>query len=57
MINKLFSKKSEINFEEFLSVFKLDLENYTSIDIKNAFTVLAKDNDTHLDIKIIEELV
>ena len=57
MINKLFSKKSEISFEEFLGVFKLDLENYTSIDIKNAFGVLAKDSETHIDIKLIDDLV
>lgn len=57
MINKLFTKKSEISFDEFLGVFKLDLENYTPLDIKNAFGVLAKDNDSHIDIKIIDDLV
>ena len=57
MINKLFTKKSEISFDEFLSVFKLDLDNYTPVDIKNAFGVLAKDSETHIDIKIIDDLV
>jgi Ca2+-binding EF-hand superfamily protein len=57
MINRLFVKKSEITFEEFLGVFKLDLENYTPVDIKNAFGVLAKDSDSHIDIKIIDDLV
>jgi hypothetical protein len=57
MLNKLFTKKSEISFDEFLGVFKLDLDNYTPIDIKNAFGVLAKDSETHIDIKIIDDLV
>lgn len=57
MLSKLFTKKSEISFDEFLGVFKLDLDNYTPVDIKNAFGVLAKDSDTHIDIKIIDDLV
>lgn len=57
MLAKLFGKKSEISFEEFLGVFKMDLDQYTPVDIKNAFGVLAKDSDSHISIKVIEDLV
>ncbi len=57
MMRNLFRYKSEITFEQFLKIFDLDLEGYTSTDVKNAFKVLARDNDSHVEMDVIEEIV
>ena len=50
VIKNLFKNKTEINFDQFLKIFELDLEGYTSQDIVNAFKVLAKDRDNHIEM-------
>ena len=40
-----------------MKIFDLDLEGYTAVDVKNAFKVLAKDDDNHVDMTLIENIV
>lgn len=57
VIQNLFKNKSEINFDQFLKIFELDLEGYTPQDIINAFKVLARDRDSHIQMSYIEQIV
>ena len=57
LVKSVFKYKTEINFEQFLKIFDLDLEEYTPVDVKNAFRLLAKDSDKFVDMKEMEEIV
>ena len=57
IIKNLFRYKSEITFDQYLKIFDLDLEGYTSTDVKNAFKVLAKENDSHVKMNVIKEII
>ncbi|CAD8144616.1 unnamed protein product [Paramecium octaurelia] len=47
MVQRIFGKKEQIGFEEFLKIFNLKLTDYTFNDVRNAFKLLAKDDDRH----------
>lgn len=53
----LFENKSEINFQKFLELFKLQLNELTKDDIKSAFKVLAKDSDNLIPIAVIKQII
>lgn len=53
----LFDNKSEINFQKFLELFKLQLNELTKDDIKSAFKVLAKDSDNLIPIAVIKQII
>ena len=40
-----------------MKIFNLDLDGYTAVDIKNAFKVLAENDDNHIDMNIIDDIV
>lgn len=45
MVAKIFNKKEQIVFDEFMKIFNLKLVDYTLNDVRNAFKLLAKDDD------------
>lgn len=53
----LFDNKTEINFQKFLELFKLQLNELTKDDIKSAFKVLAKDSDNLIPIAVIKQII
>lgn len=57
MVSKLFVKKDTINFEEFMKIFQLRLPDYTPIDVKNAFRLLAKDDDNFISAVKIKKIL
>ena len=57
LIKNVFKFKTEINFEQFLKIFDLNLEEYNTVDVKNAFKILAKDSDEHVDMEEINAIV
>ena len=57
MVTKLFFKKETINFEEFMKIFQLKLPDYTTVDVKNAFRLLAKDDDNYIPYGKIEKIL
>ena len=44
-------------FDDFLKIFNLKMADYTSIDVKNAFKLLAKDDDKHISLESIKEIL
>jgi calmodulin len=57
MVSKLFAKKDTINFEEFMKIFQLKLPDYTTTDVKNAFRLLAKDDDNFIPAAKIKKIL
>lgn len=57
MVGKLFIKKETINFEEFMKIFTLKLPDYTTTDVKNAFRLLAKDDDNYIPAAKIKKIL
>lgn len=57
IVNRLFVKKDWISFEEFLRIFTIKLNDYTPVDVKNAFRLLAKDDDNFLSGKKIRKML
>lgn len=57
MVKKLFVKKETINFEEFMKIFQLKLPDYTPVDVKNAFRLLAKDDDNFIPAAKIKKIL
>jgi len=54
---KLFKNKDTIFFEDFLKIFNLKMTDYTSVDVKNAFKLLAKDDDKYISLESIKEIL
>lgn len=54
---QLFSKKKRITFEDFLQIFNLKLEDYTITDVKNAFRLLAGEDDNLISLKKIKDIL
>lgn len=57
MVTKLFFKKETINFDEFMKIFQLKLPDYTTNDVKNAFRLLAKDDDKFIPAVKIKKIL
>lgn len=57
MISKLFQKKDTISFEEFMKIFQLKLQDYTTTDVKNAFRLIAKDDDNYIASSKIKKIL
>ena len=57
IVDMLFEKKEYIDFDKFLDLFKLQLNDLTKSDIKNAFKVLAKDDDQFIPLSLIKEII
>lgn len=57
MVQKIFSKKELIGFEEFLKIFNLKLTDYTFNDVRNAFKLLAKDDDKYINLDKIKKIL
>ena len=55
--SKLFKQKDTITFDDFLKIFNLKMADYTSIDVKNAFKLLAKDDDKYISLESIKEIL
>ena len=55
--SKLFKNKDTIFFEDFLKIFNLKMTDYTSVDVKNAFKLLAKDDDKYISLEAIKEIL
>ena len=53
----LFEKNLKIQFEKFLDIFKLQLNDLSKDDIKCAFKVLAKDSDSHIPLAVIKQII
>jgi Ca2+-binding EF-hand superfamily protein len=51
MVAKIFNKKEQIVFDEFMKIFNLKLVDYTLNDVRNAFKLLAKDDDKYIPIE------
>lgn len=54
---RLFKNKETILFEDFLKIFNLKMTDYTSVDVKNAFKLLAKDDDKYISLETIKEIL
>ena len=57
MVAKIFNKKEFINFDEFMKIFHLKLQDYTIGDVKNAFKLLAKDDDKYIPLQKIRKIL
>jgi Ca2+-binding EF-hand superfamily protein len=57
MVAKIFNKKEQIVFDEFLKIFNLKLTDYTFNDVTNAFKLLAKDDDKFISIDKIKKIL
>jgi len=55
--SRLFKNKETILFEDFLKIFNLKMTDYTSVDVKNAFKLLAKDDDKYISLEVIKEIL
>ncbi|KAL4477350.1 hypothetical protein ABPG72_002344 [Tetrahymena utriculariae] len=57
MVAKIFNKKEQIGFEEFLKIFNLKLTDYTFNDVSNAFKLLAKDDDKYISLEKVKKIL
>jgi Ca2+-binding EF-hand superfamily protein len=58
MVSKLYTNKKEtISFEEFMKIFQLKLQDYTTVDVKNAFRLIAKDDDNFIPSAKIKKIL
>ncbi|CAD8056578.1 unnamed protein product (macronuclear) [Paramecium tetraurelia] len=57
MVQRIFGKKEQIGFEEFLKIFNLKLTDYTFNDVRNAFKLLAKDDDRYIPLEKIKKVL
>ena len=57
MVGRIFAKKEQIGFEDFLKIFNLKLNDYTFNDVKNAFKLLAKDDDRYIPLEKIKKVL
>jgi Ca2+-binding EF-hand superfamily protein len=57
ILEMLFSKRETITFNNFLDLFKLQLNDLTKDDIKSAFKVLAKDDDQFIPPSLLQEII
>ena len=54
---KLFSKKEQINFEEFMVIFNLKMNDYKPVDVQNAFRLIAKEDDKYIPLAKIMKIL
>lgn len=54
---KIFKNKDTIYFEDFLKIFDLKMTDYTPVDVKNAFKLLAKDDDKYIILETIKDIL
>lgn len=57
MVSRIFGKKEQIGFDEFLKIFSLKLTDYTFNDVRNAFKLLAKDDDRYIPLDKIKKIL
>ena len=54
---QLFATNERITFDNFLQIFNLKLEDYTITDVKNAFKLLAGDDDKLISLDKIKSIL
>jgi len=54
---KLFNKKDTIDFNEFMKIFSLKMNDYTATDVRNAFKLIAKDDDQLIPLSKIKDIM
>ncbi len=54
---QLFAVNERITFDNFLQIFNLKLEDYTITDVKNAFKLLAGDDDKLISLDKIKSIL
>ena len=53
----MFATQERITFDNFLQIFNLKLEDYTITDVKNAFKLLAGDDDKLISLDKIKSIL
>ena len=57
MANTLFQKKDQVQFDDFLKIFNLKLTEYSVVDVRNAFRLIAKDDDKYIPMEKIKKIL
>ncbi|KRX07948.1 hypothetical protein PPERSA_10336 [Pseudocohnilembus persalinus] len=58
MADKIFKHKdSRINFDEFMKIFNLKMNDYSFNDVCNAFKLLAKDDDQYIPLEKVRNIL
>ena len=55
--NRLFNKKERIVFEDFLKIFNLKMVDYSATDVRNAFKLIAKDDDKYIPLSTLKGIL
>lgn len=57
IVDNVFQKRDHINFEGFMRLFNIKIPDVTNVDIKNAFRLIAKDDDRYIPMETIKQIL